>query len=71
MMALGFQSLVWLSGSLYVAMVVHFAYDAIAGISGGRLAEELGYPLEPLPPAGRRIGALSADGDAGPCPIPT
>ncbi len=45
--ALGFHSLVWLSGSLYVAMAVHVAYDIIAGISYGRLGKELGYRLEP------------------------
>lgn len=45
--ALGFHLLVWLSGSLYVAMAVHVAYDTIAGISYGRLGKELGYSLEP------------------------
>jgi membrane protease YdiL (CAAX protease family) len=45
--ALGFHFLVWLSGSLYVAMAVHVAYDTIAGISYGRLGKELGYTLEP------------------------
>ncbi len=45
--ALGFHFLVWLSGSLYVAMAVHVAYDMIAGISYGRLGKELGYRLEP------------------------
>ena len=44
MMALGFQSIVWLSGSLYLAMVVHFAYEAIAGVAIGRLAEEAHSP---------------------------
>lgn len=41
--ALGFHTLVWLSGSLYVAMAVHVAYDITAGISYGRLGRELGY----------------------------
>ena len=41
--ALGFHTLVWLSGSLYVAMAVHIAYDVTAGISYGRLGRELGY----------------------------
>lgn len=45
--ALGFHCLVWLSGSLYVAMTVHITYDIIAGISYGRLGKELGYSLEP------------------------
>ena len=41
--ALGFHTLVWLSGSLYVAMAVHVLYDATAGISYGRLGKSLGY----------------------------
>jgi len=44
--ALGFHALVWLSGSLYVAMVVHIAYDIIAGLTYGRLGKELGYSPE-------------------------
>jgi membrane protease YdiL (CAAX protease family) len=40
---LGFHLLVWLAGSLYVAMAVHLAYDLTAGISYGRLGKELGY----------------------------
>ena len=45
--ALGFHTLVWLSGSLYVAMAVHIAYDITAGISYGRLGREMGYQLDP------------------------
>jgi membrane protease YdiL (CAAX protease family) len=41
--ALGFQTLVWLTGSLYIAMAVHIVYDITAGISYGRLARQLGY----------------------------
>ena len=41
--ALVFQSLVWLAGSLYVAMAVHLAYDIIAGLTYARLARELNY----------------------------
>jgi membrane protease YdiL (CAAX protease family) len=41
--ALCFHALVWLAGSLYVAMAVHIAYDVTAGISYGRLGRELGY----------------------------
>lgn len=41
--ALGFHLLVWLDGSLYVAIAVHVAYDLTAGISYGRLGQELGY----------------------------
>jgi membrane protease YdiL (CAAX protease family) len=38
--ALGFQTLVFLCGSLYVAMVVHVVYDLIAGFTYGRLVRE-------------------------------
>jgi len=44
--AMGFHLLVWLSGSLYVAMMVHFLYDITAGISYGKLGRDLGYSLE-------------------------
>ena len=44
--ALGFHGLVWLSGSLYVAMVVHMAYDITAGLTYGRLGREFGYSPE-------------------------
>lgn len=47
--ALGFHGLVWLAGSLYVAMAVHIVYDITAGISYGRLGKELGYQLDPSP----------------------
>ncbi len=44
--ALAFQSVVWLSGSLFVAMIVHVAYDVTAGLSYGKLGRELGYKRE-------------------------
>jgi membrane protease YdiL (CAAX protease family) len=44
--ALGFHGLVWLSGSLYVAMAVHIAYDITAGLTYGKLGRELGYTVE-------------------------
>lgn len=44
--ALGFQAVVWLSGSLYVAMAVHVAYDITAGLTYGKLGRELGYAPE-------------------------
>ena len=50
-LALGFQIVVVLSGSLYVAMAVHFIYDLTAGLTYGRLGRELGYPDAPQPPA--------------------
>jgi membrane protease YdiL (CAAX protease family) len=47
--ALGFQGLAWLAGSLYVAMLVHVAYDITAGLSYGQFARELGYRVEENP----------------------
>lgn len=47
--ALGFHALVWISGSLYVAMAVHVAYDITAGITYGRLGRQLGYANAPAP----------------------
>ena len=44
--ALVFQLVVIASGSLYVAMAVHVAYDITAGFSYGRLARELGISYE-------------------------
>jgi membrane protease YdiL (CAAX protease family) len=41
--AIAFHALVFLSGSLYVAMTVHFVYDVIAGFSYARFARELGF----------------------------
>lgn len=41
--ALGFQMVVFASGSLYIAMLVHVAYDVTAGFTYGRLAREMGY----------------------------
>lgn len=51
--ALSFQGLVWLSGSLLLAMAVHAAYDVTAGLAYGRFGRELGYdqaPATPTPP---------------------
>lgn len=41
--AAGFHVLVWFSGSLYVAMAVHFLYDLVAGFAYAHLARRLGY----------------------------
>lgn len=49
--ALMFQMLAWVSGSLYVGMAVHALYDLTAGVFYGRYADELGYPAEAMPPA--------------------
>jgi len=47
--ALSFQLVAFLSGSLYIGMAVHALYDVAAGLSYGRYGEELGYPVEPMP----------------------
>ena len=60
--ALAFQGLVWLSGSLYTAMIVHIAYDITAGLTYGKLARELGYDIPPttssLPAREGKAGSL-------------
>ena len=48
--ALSFQMIAWVSGSLYVGMAVHALYDMAAGSFYGRYGEKLGYPTEPMPP---------------------
>jgi membrane protease YdiL (CAAX protease family) len=48
--ALGFASIVWISGCLYFAMAVHTAYDITAGLTYAKLGKELGYKLEPAAP---------------------
>lgn len=40
--AAAFHALVFISGSLYPAMLVHFAYDVIAGFTYARFARDLG-----------------------------
>jgi membrane protease YdiL (CAAX protease family) len=52
-MALAFQLIAWVSGSLYVGMAVHALYDVTAGFAYGAYGaygEKLGYPIEPMPP---------------------
>lgn len=41
--ALVFHGLVFLTGSLYVAMAVHFLYDAVCGLTYAKLAAQYGY----------------------------
>jgi membrane protease YdiL (CAAX protease family) len=48
-MALAFQGIAWLSGSLYVSMAVHALYDMTAGFCYGAYGKKLGYPIEPMP----------------------
>ena len=45
--AAAFHALVLVSGSLYVAMAAHSAYDIIAGFTYARIARELGMLAEP------------------------
>jgi membrane protease YdiL (CAAX protease family) len=49
-MALAFQMIAWVSGSLYIGMAVHALYDVTAGFHYGVYGEKLGYPIEPMPP---------------------
>lgn len=51
---LGFQTVVWLSGTLYVAMLVHIACDITAGLQSGRFGRELACigPGMATPPGG-------------------
>lgn len=45
--AAAFHALVYLSGSLYVAMAAHALYDVLAGLHYGKYGAELGYPRDP------------------------
>jgi len=49
-LALTFQGLAFLSGSLYVGIAVHALYDIAAGLTYGYYGERLGYPVEPMAP---------------------
>jgi membrane protease YdiL (CAAX protease family) len=44
--SLGFAFIVWISGSLYFAMLTHAAYDITAGFMYARFGKELGYKTE-------------------------
>lgn len=44
--AAGFHGLVLLTGSLHLAILVHVAYDIVAGLSYGRLADAAGLPMQ-------------------------
>jgi membrane protease YdiL (CAAX protease family) len=44
--AVGFQAIYNLTGSLFPGMAVHFLYDLIAGLLYGYWGEKLGYPVE-------------------------
>lgn len=60
--ALVAQGLTLWSGSLYAAILWHVAYDVAAGLTYGRMAEQLGYDAAP---PGQREGPPSP-GDGGP-----
>ena len=59
--ALAFQGVVVASGSLYVAMAVHVAYDITAGWTYGRLARETGYPSHPERSEGSAVHPPTSD----------
>lgn len=61
MFALGFQVVVFASGSLYIAMLVHVAYDLTAGFTYGRLAREMGY-VPDLGLGGSEKPSMASDG---------
>ncbi len=56
LIGLSLQGLVLLAGSLYVAMAVHTLYDLVTGLTYGKLGEELGYPVDGLPPVAPGAG---------------
>jgi len=56
--ALGFQTIYYLTGSLFPGMAVHFLYDLTAGMMYGYWGEKLGYPIEGVP---REKAVASAD----------
>lgn len=43
--SVGFHAIVWLSGSLYVAMAVHFLYDLVAGFSYAHFGRKYNYVM--------------------------
>ena len=49
--ALGFHALVWLSGSLYLAMLVHFAHDLWVGLWVSHLTAKSGWEPGTAAPA--------------------
>jgi membrane protease YdiL (CAAX protease family) len=48
--ALVFQAMVYLTGSLFVAMAVHFLYDVTAGMTYSFFGDKLGYPIDGIAP---------------------
>jgi membrane protease YdiL (CAAX protease family) len=48
-LALSFQAMFYLTGSLFPGMIVHFLYDLTAGMMYGYWGEKLGYPVEGVP----------------------
>jgi hypothetical protein len=50
LIALLLHGLVAVSGTLLLAIVIHALYDIVAGLRYGRLGEELGYPVDGIPP---------------------
>lgn len=48
--ALIFQTMVYLTGSLFVVMAVHFLYDVTAGMMYSYFGDKLGYPVDAIAP---------------------
>lgn len=46
------QGVAWWTGGLGVVMVVHVAYDVVAGLAYGHYGERFGYPVGGVPLAG-------------------
>ncbi|MEP6590370.1 MAG: CPBP family intramembrane glutamic endopeptidase [Gemmatimonadota bacterium] len=47
--ALAVQAYVWWAGGLLLAMVMHAAYDVVAGLTYGKLADAAGLPVAAAP----------------------
>ncbi|MEZ5317697.1 MAG: CPBP family intramembrane glutamic endopeptidase [Vicinamibacterales bacterium] len=62
--AVVFQGLVWVTGSLAVAIAVHAAYDLTAGLTYAHLGRRRAYPSGAVASAGSaEAGAVGAGGD--------
>ena len=60
-----FQTLVIVTGALYVSMAVHFLYDVTAGFTYSRLGREMGYQAQGDPTAAAPIPAAEARVETG------
>jgi hypothetical protein len=60
------HALVFLSGTLLYAIVLHVAYDVAAGFDYVRLGRQLGYPLDAVPDAAARDAVTTLPGASSP-----